>query len=51
MHWETTGLGILTISFAIAGYAIGKLDWPATLAAITAGIGLIRAADSNKTGG
>jgi len=55
--WRTTGLGICTIVAAVA--AAGKAfldgdpstnpDWGTTIAAITAGIGLIFARDNKVT--
>lgn len=52
-NWETTALGLATIVMALASFAVYSLDGdaetvasvPATLAGITAGIGLIRARD------
>lgn len=55
--WRTTGLGVCTILAAVA--AAGKAlmdgdpstnpDWGTTIAAITAGIGLIAARDNKVT--
>lgn len=53
--WKTTVLGVLTILLAVAGaakvfLATGALpDVPTFLAAVTAGIGLIKARDNNVT--
>lgn len=52
--WRTTALGVLTIISAIAGAATswlkaGTVDIPTTIAAITAGIGLIHARDNKVT--
>ena len=55
--WKTTGLGIVTIIFALSDAAKAMLDsdpltnpaWPVVIAAITAGIGLIMARDNNKS--
>ena len=52
--WKTTVTGILTIVIA-AGTAAKLLlsgsqpDWPATIAAVMAGFGLIAARDNNVT--
>lgn len=48
---KTTILGILTIIAAVSGGAAsvlkgGAIDIPSLIAAVTAGIGLIKAADS-----
>jgi hypothetical protein len=50
---KTTALGILTIVAAVVNAAIALLngnavDFGATAAAITAGIGLVKAADAAK---
>jgi hypothetical protein len=52
-HWETTLAGVLTIvgTLTTAGlaYLHGQpINTSATLAGLTAGVGLIRAADGNK---
>lgn len=55
--WETTIAGIGAILVAIGGAATAYfdgdpatvVDWEVTLAAIVAGIGLIRARDNNKS--
>lgn len=57
--WKTTVTGILTILIALGGAAMALLDadpatnpdFAAIIAAITAGIGLITAKDSDVTGG
>jgi uncharacterized membrane protein YhiD involved in acid resistance len=57
--WKTTLTGVLTILVALASAAKALLDgdpstnpdFGAIIAAITAGIGLIAAKDSNVTGG
>lgn len=55
--WKTTVTGILTIIVAIGSAAVTFLksgvmpDFGTLIAAITAGIGLITAKDSNVTGG
>lgn len=55
-NWKTTYLGIIAIVIA-AGHAIEALlrgqpvDWTATGASISAGMGLIAAKDHNVTGG
>lgn len=52
--WKTTLTGVLTVIIA-AGTAIkllltgGQPDWTATIAAITAGLGLIAARDNSVT--
>lgn len=57
MNWKTTVTGILTIVVALGSAALGFFktgtipDLGALVAAITAGIGLITAKDSNVTGG
>lgn len=53
--WRTTGLGICAILSAVAGAAVALLDgdaatsidYPAFIAAVTAGWGLIMARDKN----
>lgn len=56
-NWKTTATGILTIVVALGSAALGFFktgtipDLGAMVAAITAGIGLITAKDSNVTGG
>lgn len=49
-NWQTTLAGALTL--AATGYAVyrdpASIANPQTLGAITAGLGLIRAADANK---
>jgi hypothetical protein len=50
---KTTALGILTILAAVVNAAIALLngqsvDFGATIAAITAGVGLVKAADASK---
>lgn len=52
-HWQTTAAGILTIigTLAAAGtqfFTGHPVSWETVLAGVTAGIGLIRAADSSK---
>lgn len=55
--WKTTVTGIATILTAVSGVLIALFDgnpltnpdWTATVAAITAGIGLITARDNNVT--
>lgn len=55
--YKTTALGIATILGAIAAAAVAMLDgdpgtafsWPTTIAAITAGIGLMAARDNSVT--
>ena len=57
--WKTTILGVLTIATAVFGAVMALIDgnpatnpnWETLIAAITAGIGLIAAKDSNVTGG
>jgi len=54
--WRTTTLGILAIVTAVTGAAQallsgGNVDWSTTIAAVLAGIGLIKAKDSQVTGG
>lgn len=57
--WKTTTLGVLTIVTAVAGAVMALIDgnpatnpnWETLIAAVTAGIGLIMAKDSNVTGG
>lgn len=57
MNWKTTVTGILTIVVALGSAALGFFktgtipDLGALVAAITAGIGLITAKDSDVTGG
>ena len=51
--WKTTVSGILTAVVAVSSAVIATLnggspDWTATIAAITAAIGLLFAKDSNK---
>tara|TARA_B100000700_G_C14681645_1_gene685641 strand:- start:557 stop:721 length:165 start_codon:yes stop_codon:yes gene_type:complete len=51
--WKTTISGILTAVVAVSSAVIATLnggspDWTATIAAITAAIGLLFAKDSNK---
>lgn len=48
---KTTALGILTIVVAVANAAIeflntGTANWAAVVTGVTAGIGLVKAADS-----
>lgn len=56
-NWKTTVMGILTIIVALGNSALGFFktgaipDLGVLVAAITAGIGLITAKDSNVTGG
>lgn len=56
-NWKTTVMGILTIIVALGNAALGFFktgaipDLGVLVAAITAGIGLITAKDSNVTGG
>jgi hypothetical protein len=50
---NTTVLGILTLITAVSSAALAFLngqpvDWPTTIASITAGIGLIKAADQTQ---
>lgn len=55
MNWRTTVSGIIAVSIAVLTAAKGvisgtAIDWGATMAAVTAGIGLITAKDaSTKT--
>ena len=57
MNWKTTVTGVLTIVVALGSAALGFFktgtipDLGALVAAVTAGIGLITAKDSNVTGG
>lgn len=52
--WKTTLTGIITVIIA-AGTAVkllltgGAPDWPSTIAAVTAGLGLICARDNKVT--
>ena len=52
MNWKTTATGVLSIVVAVAGAAVeflktGKLpDLAVLLAAVIAGVGLIKAADA-----
>ena len=56
--WETTLAGVFTVLIAVLGALKALLDgdpttvpdWAAIIAAITAGIGLWRAKDANKSG-
>ena len=55
-NWKTTVTGILTIVTAAISITQALIngnqpDWTATIAAVTAGLGLIFAKDSNVTGG
>lgn len=50
---KTTALGIITIVAAVANAALsflktGTADYGALIAAVTAGIGLLKAADATK---
>jgi hypothetical protein len=52
-YMKTTALGILTVITAVANFSIqllngGSPDIAATIAAVTAGLGLINAQDSLK---
>ncbi len=57
-NWKTTFMGIGTIIVALIGVAMSLLDgnpttnpdWTITIAALTAGWGLIMAKDSGVTG-
>ena len=57
-NWKTTFMGIGTIIVALIGVAISLIDgnpatnpdWTVTIAALTAGWGLIMAKDSTVTG-
>ena len=57
-NWKTTFMGIGTIIVALIGVAMSILDgnpatnpdWTVTIAALTAGWGLIMAKDSTVTG-
>ena len=57
-NWKTTFMGIGTIVVALIGVAMSILDgnpatnpdWTVTIAALTAGWGLIMAKDSTVTG-
>lgn len=54
--WKTTSAGVITILIAVLNAGInliqGKpIDFAATIAAVTAGVGLLSAKDSNVTGG
>jgi hypothetical protein len=53
-HWETTLAGVATIVGALCAAGLNfyhgvPVNLPVLGAAFTAGIGLIRAADANKT--
>lgn len=53
-HWETTLAGVATIVGALCAAALNlyhgqPLNMPVLAASFTAGIGLIRAADANKS--
>lgn len=53
-HNKTTVLGALTILMAVVNVAMAFLqghaiDFPSTIAQVTAGVGLIKAADANPT--
>lgn len=55
-NWKTTITGVLAIIAAVTGAATALMnnhpvDWPSVIGAVTAGIGLITAKDSNVTGG
>lgn len=52
-HWRTTALGVISIIAAIANAAIALLngqhvDWVTTGSAISAGLGLVAAADAKN---
>jgi hypothetical protein len=54
--YKTTILGICTALVAVIGAVVGLLngtpvDWTAVIAAVMAGIGLLKAKDSDVTGG
>ena len=57
MSWKTTLMGICSIGTAIFGVVLAIIDgdptttvnWEVTIAAITAGAGLIFARDNDKT--
>lgn len=53
-HWETTAAGVATIAGALCAaglqlYNHQPVNMPVLAASVSAGIGLIRAADANKT--
>jgi xanthine/uracil/vitamin C permease (AzgA family) len=54
--WKTSASGIIAIIVAVCGIATAiiagtPVDWTTSIAAITAGVGLLMAKDSNVTGG
>jgi hypothetical protein len=53
-HWETTLAGVATIVGALCAAGLNlyhgqPLNFPVLASAFTAGVGLIRAADANKS--
>lgn len=55
-NWKTTTGGVIAVIMAVCAIVKGlvdgaPIDWTTSIAAISAGIGLIMAKDSNVTGG